>query len=118
MRSPGTPCAHEIGDSGPACDRQWNQRAGEGAGAVIEFRYGFWRTCVDSTDVRADRQLSILLLSQVQRRLTARELAKRLEVAERTILRDMGALAELIRLNSPAGRLLSRKNSSRWLRDA
>ncbi|MFI5272695.1 MAG: helix-turn-helix transcriptional regulator [Ktedonobacterales bacterium] len=42
--------------------------------------------------MRADRLLSILLLLQVHRRLTARELARRLEVSERTIHRDMGAL--------------------------
>jgi len=43
--------------------------------------------------MRADRLLSILLLLQVRRRVTARELAKRLEVSERTILRDMDALS-------------------------
>ena len=43
--------------------------------------------------MRADRLLSILLLLQVHRRLTARELAARLEVSERTILRDMDALS-------------------------
>ena len=43
--------------------------------------------------MRADRLLSILLLLQVNRRLTARELAARLEVSERTILRDMDALS-------------------------
>jgi predicted DNA-binding transcriptional regulator YafY len=43
--------------------------------------------------MRADRLLSILLLMQVHRRVTARELAKRLEVSERTILRDMEALS-------------------------
>src|SRR5215475_13046883 len=43
--------------------------------------------------MRADRLLSILLLLQVNRRVTARELAKRLEVSERTILRDMEALS-------------------------
>jgi predicted DNA-binding transcriptional regulator YafY len=42
--------------------------------------------------MRADRLLSILLLLQTHRRLTARELAKRLEVSERTIHRDMEAL--------------------------
>jgi predicted DNA-binding transcriptional regulator YafY len=42
--------------------------------------------------MRADRLLSILLLLQVNRRLTAGQLAKRLEVSERTILRDMDAL--------------------------
>lgn len=42
--------------------------------------------------MRADRLLSILLLLQVRRRITARELAQRLEVSERTIHRDMQAL--------------------------
>lgn len=42
--------------------------------------------------MRADRLLSILLLLQSRRRITARELAERLEVSERTILRDMEAL--------------------------
>ncbi len=43
--------------------------------------------------MRADRLLSIMLLLQVNRRLTARELAGRLEVSERTIYRDMEALS-------------------------
>ena len=43
--------------------------------------------------MRAGRLLSILLLLQVHRRVTARDLAKRLEVSGRTILRDMDALS-------------------------
>lgn len=43
--------------------------------------------------MRADRLLSIMLLLQVQRRLTARELAERLGVSARTIHRDMEALS-------------------------
>lgn len=43
--------------------------------------------------MRADRLLSILLLLQVHRRLTTRNLALRLEVSERTIHRDMEALS-------------------------
>jgi predicted DNA-binding transcriptional regulator YafY len=43
--------------------------------------------------MRADRLLSILLLLQSHRRVTARNLAERLEVSERTILRDMDALS-------------------------
>jgi predicted DNA-binding transcriptional regulator YafY len=43
--------------------------------------------------MRADRLLSIVLLLQSSGRLTARELARRLEVSERTILRDMDALS-------------------------
>jgi len=42
--------------------------------------------------MRADRLLSILLLLQTRQRMTAGDLARRLEVSERTILRDMSAL--------------------------
>lgn len=42
--------------------------------------------------MRADRLLSILLLLQNRGRMTAQELARQLEVSERTIYRDMEAL--------------------------
>lgn len=43
--------------------------------------------------MRADRLLSILLLLQANRRMTARDLSVRLEVSERTIHRDMESLS-------------------------
>ncbi|MEM7735992.1 MAG: YafY family protein [Deinococcota bacterium] len=42
--------------------------------------------------MRADRLLSIMLMLQNEGKITTRNLAKRLEVSERTILRDMDAL--------------------------
>lgn len=43
--------------------------------------------------MRADRLLSILLLLQAHRQMTACELAERLEVSQRTIYRDMDSLS-------------------------
>ena len=43
--------------------------------------------------MRADRLLSLLMLLQIRGRLPAHELAKRLEVSERTIYRDIEALS-------------------------
>lgn len=43
--------------------------------------------------MRASRLLSVLLLLQTRRQMTAAELAERLEVSERTVYRDMEALS-------------------------
>ena len=43
---------------------------------------------------RLDRQFAILVALQARRRVTARDLAQRLEVTERTIYRDVAALSE------------------------
>jgi predicted DNA-binding transcriptional regulator YafY len=45
-------------------------------------------------EMRADRLLTILLLLQARGRMTAQELAERLEVSERTIYRDLQALSQ------------------------
>src|SRR5947199_9411432 len=47
-----------------------------------------WRS-----NMRADRLLSLLMLLQIRGRLPAHELARRLEVSERTIYRDIEALS-------------------------
>src|SRR5512147_2861952 len=43
--------------------------------------------------MRADRLLSLLMLLQARGRMTAQELARELEVSERTIYRDINALS-------------------------
>src|SRR5690606_16990490 len=43
--------------------------------------------------MRADRLLSLLMILEVHRKMTVKELAERLEVAERTIQRDMETLS-------------------------
>jgi predicted DNA-binding transcriptional regulator YafY len=43
--------------------------------------------------MRADRLLSMLMLLQARGRMTAQELARELEVSERTIYRDINALS-------------------------
>lgn len=47
----------------------------------------------DAAEARADRLLSIMLLLRQRGLVTATELAERLEVSERTVLRDMEALS-------------------------
>ena len=58
--------------------------------------YGIFTTSfvVYAEEVRASRLVSLLLLLQTRGQLTAAELAERLEVSERTIQRDVEALAD------------------------
>jgi predicted DNA-binding transcriptional regulator YafY len=48
---------------------------------------------VDENSMKSDRLLSVLLLLQAHGRLTGRQLAKRLEVSQRTVHRDMESLS-------------------------
>lgn len=45
--------------------------------------------------MKADRLISILMLLQIHKQLTAKELSKRLEVSIRTIYRDVESLSSL-----------------------
>src|SRR5579884_1595719 len=59
--------------------------------AGVARREGVHRTR-EGHRMRADRLVSLLLLLQTRGRMTAQDLAQRLEVSERTIYRDMSAL--------------------------
>jgi predicted DNA-binding transcriptional regulator YafY len=64
--------------------------------SVMTGAYGIFTTSfvVYPKEVRASRLVSLLLLLQTRGQLTAAELAARLEVSERTIQRDIEALAD------------------------
>jgi len=56
---------------------------------------------VEVDTVRADRLISILMLLQTCERMTAHDLAQRLEVSERTIYRDLDVLSMALFLDYP-----------------
>src|SRR5438093_930815 len=56
------------------------------------YRHVFLAIC-DTEGVKADRLLAILLLLQTHGRVPAPDLAERLEVSVRTIMRDVAALS-------------------------
>ena len=67
--------------------------------------------------MRADRLISIVLLLQANGRMTAENLASRLEVSQRTILRDMDALSTRRRSGRRRARHGRRLAAHRRVRD-